>query len=70
MGIENQPKSFMEWVKKIRSHGKVFHDEGLYHIETSPLIWKANQWFGFYMKGTFAMKVLNAYSDNNSIGVF
>ena len=41
MGIENQPKSFMEWVKKIRSHGKVFHDEGLYHIETSPLIWKS-----------------------------
>ena len=28
---------------------KLFHDEGSYHIETSPLICSANQWTGFYM---------------------
>ena len=26
----------------------MFHDEGPYHIETSPLICSANQWIGFY----------------------
>ena len=29
-----------------------------YHIETSPLICKANQWTGFCMIGTFVMKEL------------
>ena len=24
-------------------------DGGPYHIETSPLIWRANQWTGFYV---------------------
>ena len=24
-----------------------FHDGSPYHIETSPLIWSANQWTGF-----------------------
>ena len=33
-----------------------FHDEGPYHIETSPLICKANQKTGFYMIKTSAMK--------------
>ena len=28
-----------------------FHDGGRYHIETSPLICRANQWTGFYMNG-------------------
>ena len=28
------------------------------HIETSPLINKANQWTGFYMIGTTVMKEL------------
>ena len=27
---------------------ELFHDEGPYHIETSPLIYSANQWTGFY----------------------
>ena len=26
-----------------------FHDGGRYHIETSPMICRANQWSGFYM---------------------
>ena len=33
-----------------------FHDRGSYHIETSPLLCSANQWTGFYMKGTSVMK--------------
>ena len=28
---------------------QLFHDIGRYHIETSPLICRANQWTGFYM---------------------
>ena len=34
------------------------HDGGRYHIETSPLICKSNQWTGFYMEGTSVMKEL------------
>ena len=37
---------------------KLFHDEGHYHIETSPLICRENQWTGFYMIGTSVMKEL------------
>ena len=36
-------------------------DVGLYHIETSPLIYGANQWTGFYMIGTSVMKELMLY---------
>ena len=32
------------------------HVEGPYHIITSPLICSANQWTGFYMRGTSVMK--------------
>ena len=28
---------------------QLFHDGGRYHIETSPLICRANQWTGVYM---------------------
>ena len=35
-----------------------FHDGGLYHIETIPLIRHANQWTSFYMMGTTVMKEL------------
>ena len=34
-------------------------DGGPYHIETSPLIYLANQWAGFYMIVTSVMKDLN-----------
>ena len=36
----------------------LFRDKGPYHIETSPLICRANQWTGFYMIGTSVMKEL------------
>ena len=36
----------------------LFHDGVLYHIETGPLICFANQWTGFYMIETAAMKEL------------
>ena len=37
----------------------MFHDGGPCHIETSPMIWRANQWTGFYMIETFVMKEFN-----------
>ena len=36
-----------------------FLDRGPYHIETSPLICKANQWTSFYMIVASVMKELN-----------
>ena len=36
----------------------LFHEEGPYYIETSPLICSANQWTSFYMTETSAMKEL------------
>ena len=30
---------------------EIFHDGGPYHIKTSPLTCRANQWTGFYMTG-------------------
>ena len=38
-----------------------FHDGGRYHLETSPLICRANQWTGFYMMTAFVMKGLNSF---------
>ena len=35
---------------------ELFYDEGLYYIVTSPLIYTANQWAGFYMIGSSVMK--------------
>ena len=35
------------------------HDGGLYHIDTSRLISRTNQWTGFYMIGTAVMKELS-----------
>ena len=36
----------------------IFHYGGPNHIETSPLVCRANQWTCFYMIGTFVMKEL------------
>ena len=36
----------------------LFHDGGQYHIETSPLICRANQWTGFYMISASVVKEL------------
>ena len=40
-----------------------FHDGGRHHIETSPLIYPANQWTGFYMITAFVMKELRPVLD-------
>ena len=45
--------SFKSWMFSI------FHDGGLHHLETSPLICRSNQWTGFYMIGASVMKGLN-----------
>ena len=42
--------------KSLLFYLQVFHDRGPYRIETSPLIRSANQWTGFYVKGTSVMK--------------
>ena len=42
------------------SKQKVFHDGDPYYIETTPLIFTANQWTDFYMIGTSVMKELKA----------
>ena len=51
----------------------LFHDGGPYHINTSPLICRANQWTGFYMIGTSVMKgliMVNQAHANNSMFIF
>ena len=40
---------------------KLFHDGDRYHVETSPLNCKANQWTGFYMITTPVMKELSNF---------
>ena len=44
------------------------HDGFLCHIESSPLICRANQWTGFYMIGTSVMKELNQEIKNETEG--
>ena len=39
----------------------LFHDGGPNHIETSPLISRANQWAGFYIIRISAMKELSYF---------
>ena len=38
---------------------ELFHDGRPYHIGTSPLVCRTNQWTGFYMIWTSVMKDLN-----------
>ena len=37
---------------------QLFHDGGRYHVETSPLICRANKWTAFYMITASVMKGL------------
>ena len=41
-----------------QSYYQLFHDGGLYHMETSPLICKENQWTNFYIKAASVIKEL------------
>ena len=40
---------------------ELFHEGGHFHIQTSPLIYSANQWTGSYMVGTAVIKVLSPF---------
>ena len=40
---------------------KIVHDGCLYHTETSPLIYRENEWTDFYMIGTPVMKELKNF---------
>ena len=54
-----QPKKFLnQRYKRDKKFFKLFHDEGLYHIETSPLIFFENQWIGLFVIENFVMKEL------------
>ena len=45
-----------------------FHDRGLSHVKTGPLICSANLWIGFYIIETFVMKELSIpYSIFNNL---
>ena len=46
---------------RLPAHLLTFHDGGWYHIETSPLICRANQWTGFYIISASVMKRLKVY---------
>ena len=46
---------------------KIFHDGGLYHIKTIPLICIANQWTGFYMIGSSVMKELMTDNEHKTL---
>ena len=46
---------FLNWVHWL------FHDGGRYHIEASPLIFRVNQWTGFYMITASVMKELKIF---------
>ena len=49
----------------------LFHDEGSYQIETSPLIYRTNQWTGFNMIGTSVIKELRKpFAVNNYFKYF
>ena len=45
---------------------QLFHDRGLYHIETSLLIFITNQCNGFYVIGTSVMKDLMMEKENQN----
>ena len=49
----------------------LFHDGGSYHIETSPLIFSASQWAGFYMIETPVIKelIFSLYSASPLVNV-
>ena len=42
---------------------ELFHDGGPYNMRTSPLIYFANQWNGFYMIGTSVKKRVKDFSE-------
>ena len=54
---------YLNFIERAKSDFRKYlsHDVDPYHIETSPLICRANQWTGFYMIGTSVMKELKAY---------
>ena len=52
-------KSYKTWyLQKVTLRDSVLSWWGPYHTETSPLIWFAIQWTGFYMVGVSVMKEL------------
>ena len=55
--IVNYPLSFQFKLQWAFGHIYLFHDGVPYHIETSLLIYRPNQWTGFNMIGTSVMKV-------------
>ena len=53
--------SFNRFISNAIQGSYLFHDGGRYHIETSPLIYGANQWTSFYMITASVMKELTRF---------
>ena len=51
-----------KYVKSMSTLHELFHDGGCYHIETSPLIYSANHWTGFYVITASVMKELTVFT--------
>ena len=69
-GFKHKGENIIYRKNKFSLWFKSFIDVGLYHIETSPLICRANEWTGFYMIGTSVMKeliTLTIESNNKNI---
>ena len=58
---------FSESVVVYKSTLSLIHDRGPYHIETSPLISRANQWIGFHTIGTSVMKEIKTICLNFTV---
>ena len=52
----NQGTYLNQYMKVQSTNSFIFHNGGSCRIETSPLIFSANQWTGFCMAGTSVMK--------------
>ena len=48
-------------VQQVQEFSETFQDGGRYHIETSPLICRSNQWTGFYMITASVLKELSKW---------
>ena len=56
--VQEKPSTLTEQVQVFWSIACwLFHDEGLYHTETTLLICRTNKWTGFYMIGTSSIRV-------------
>ena len=55
--------SFAEYILYQFIFSQLFYDGGPYHVETSPMIWRTNQWTGFYVIGmSFKIELISVFA--------